>query len=817
MTVAVESGTLTLLADVNNLLWTCGNDIVGGSYCLSMDITYHAQKQSFLFPWPVTTSILTGNDVNRVYVSGRAATDNSMKTDVADCLIVSTFLSCTVQSFVETSLVGGAYVPFVDKVIYVGSTQTVYGQISIVDATANAVRSFIYSSNMMSSISMMHVLSSPVFIGGFVAGTCVSAAGINYIYAGMVRSDSGVMTGMYIAPSSGSILNSAELVNAMALEYANPDSFIAGGIELSDGAGLQAYLLCVNSLYRRVIYGVRYTLSTYRRVLSEGSIATSAVVGMVLVEKALYLLINIQLSASMYIVSILKTDSTTGMIDQQVQIYSHNSSIHCADIISIGLRLFMACTLQQFQNTTTQSVVIAVNRELIFSQLPEGFIKLEQETFVAQRTAFKGNSLPLVMKVAERETASYTFSTADGSPTLHPSIASTIMPTHHPSQVPSGQPSSNPTAAPSVSPQPTSQPSSSGPTNTYKPTVKPTQRPTPLPSVEVTCKPSRVPSGSPTIPPSIYPTPTPSACPSTAPSSSRPTLLPSAKRTRHPTVRSTSPPTVTPSINPTISPTQGTAENQRKSYQAHESAMLGYAVAGLLGLGSLYQLLRWCRYKIHKAKEDKKRVREMLAQNLPGKPRYPIFTATAGLCCSLDIEVPEQVEHSRGDTSAVVTKDPAATVSVPPLTFKGPGAYVNGPAAFVDLEANIASKEQKKDKGTEVEEVEQQDKPVAMNEASQQGDVSDLSEASDNSEVATNHSDDVVLSEESEHSYEEIGSEGSYIPYGSDESWVGEPSDNSDVVYSISEDGTSYSVSEGGDVDGSYDGESVEELHQGSD
>ena len=535
---------------------------------------------------------------------------------------------------------------------------------------------------------------------------------------------------------------------------------------------------------------------------------TSAVKGMVLVEKALYVLINIQLSASEYSVSLLRTDSTTGMIDQQVQIYSDNSSICCADIISIGLRLFMACTLQQYQNTSTQSVVIAVNRELTFSQLPEGFMRLEKETFVAQRTAFKGNSLPLVMKVAERQTTSYTFSTADGSPTLHPSTASTIMPTHHPSQVPSAQPSSSPTAAPLVSPQPTSHPSSSGPTNTYKPTITPTQRPTVVPSVKVTSKPSRVPSRSPTIPPSISPTPTPSGCPSTTPSSSRPTLVPSAKPTRHPTVRSTSPPTASPSTNPTLSPTQGTAQNQRKGYQARESAMLGYAVAGLLGLGFLYQLLRWCRYKVRKAKEDKKRVREMLAQNLPGKPRYPIFTATAGLCCSLDIEVPEQVDHARGDTSAVVTMAPAADVTVPSLTFKGQGANVNGPTDFVDLEANILSTEQKKEKGTEVGEVEQQDKPVAMNEASQQGDISDLSEASNNSEVTTNHSDEIVLSEESEHCYEEIGSEGSYGL------WDGEPSDDVDVVYSISEDGTSEIVSEGEDLDISRDGESVEELLQ---
>jgi len=58
------------------------------------------------------------------------------------------------------------------------------------------------------------------------------------------------MMGMYIAPTSGNILNSAELVNAMVLEPLNPDSFLAGGLQLNDGNGVQGYLLSVNSIYR---------------------------------------------------------------------------------------------------------------------------------------------------------------------------------------------------------------------------------------------------------------------------------------------------------------------------------------------------------------------------------------------------------------------------------------------------------------------------------------------------------------------------------------------------------------------------------------
>jgi len=69
----------------------------------------------------------------------------------------------------------------------------------------------------------------------------------------MMRTDSGLITAMYILPASGSILNSAELVNAMALEHVKPDSFIAGGMELSDGLGMHAYVVRANSLFHSVL------------------------------------------------------------------------------------------------------------------------------------------------------------------------------------------------------------------------------------------------------------------------------------------------------------------------------------------------------------------------------------------------------------------------------------------------------------------------------------------------------------------------------------------------------------------------------------
>ncbi len=121
---------------------------------------------------------------------------------------------------------------------------------------------------------------------------------------------------------------------------------------------------------------------------------------------------------------------------------------------------------------------------------------------------------------------------------------------------------------------------------------------------------------------------------------------------------------------------------------ARESAILGYSVAALLGLGCLYQLYRWCLYKVRKVKEDKKRVNEMLAQGLPGKLRYPIFSATAGLCCAIDAgDMEENVsETPKAVPNTVPTSEKAKTKR---STYTGLGANMDGPAIFIDLEANI--------------------------------------------------------------------------------------------------------------------------------
>eukprot|EP01032_Pedospumella_encystans_P039161 gene39161-biopygen2852 len=172
------------------------------------------------------------------------------------------------------------------------------------------------------------------YIGSFTAGTSVSATGaVNSIVAGVVRTDSGKLTLMRVVPASGSILNTAELVNAMALEDSQPDSFIAGGLKLSgDDTGLHAYLLRVNALFGAVLYGTRYRatssvtgadvtlIGNNRRVMSEVNAFSSLTRGMVRIDSTLYMIVDVIQNVNKSSVTVMHLDMQTGLILQQVHL-----------------------------------------------------------------------------------------------------------------------------------------------------------------------------------------------------------------------------------------------------------------------------------------------------------------------------------------------------------------------------------------------------------------------------------------------------------------------------------------------------------------
>jgi len=399
---------------------------------------------------------------------------------------------------------------------------------------------------------------------------------------------------MYITPASGgTIVNSAELVNAMALEYTQPDSFIGGGLQRTGEASVSAYFVCVNALYQSVRYGKRFRIipsvgNTESRRLSITPIYSSVVKSLLQVDSVLYVLIS--WNASQHSVpnrvSIVKTDLSTGDIVQQVHLLTNTVSLYCTDMNSAGLYIVLACSMRHSTNIT-QPFMISADRQLTFSELPSTVWKYTNTIFAADSVAFHRTKIPVSVENTVITTTDYTFSSLDGSPTVQPTTVSTSKPSVAPSGAPSGQPSSSPSAGPSVSPQPSSQPSTSGPTNTYKPTVKPSLRPTSSPTVTPTVSPSnhptQLPTARPTLQPSRPPTPRPSV---------NPTILPSRAPQCKPTLKPTAAPTVTQSRAPSLNAVGAglLAESVDDNSTVNETVfILLYVLGGLTALYGLYR------------------------------------------------------------------------------------------------------------------------------------------------------------------------------------------------------------------------------------
>ena len=617
MTPIYNNLTVNTMGLINNDIWVCGEKNHSAS-CTTLDSTSGVVGLSYRFPWIDAIKAIQTSDLNRIVIRGQTvATQGTINSEVASCYKEQSLqLNCVAKTFYETEYTAATFVPFPNKLLFIG-VWNAHVIVSIIDVATPSdsfpgQKHFTYMFKSMQTVTIAHLHSPPVFIGGFFAGTGVSTGSLNSIVVGVVRTDSGGMGTVYCTPSSGTILNSVDLVNAMTLEYEHPDTFIAGGLQLSDGAGIHSYLLRVNAFFGSVKYFVRYRvyLNGYsdsseggnRRALSEPvTTYTSVTRCMVKVESAIYMIVGVNQRRNQTCPSltVLKADIATGLILQQVHVSSPSACISCTDITasSDNSYLYLACSVQA-DASRTEAVVIATDTMLQFPKLPVRFTQHTQSVFMEEMVPFRSFPLPVTSKRTDLLSQDYAFSTADGTPTLRPSTVPTRPPSPQPSSAPSGQPSSSPTSAPSVSPQPTSQPSSSGPTNTYKPTVKPTQRPT------------RVPSATPTASPSEQPTIIPTARLSTKPSPV-PSNQPSATRTTAPTRPPTAKPTTKPSSLPSAKPTQNltslssaadvvTATVGSSSYNADDPVMIFlYVFAGLIGVWCVYQSLQCCARAQH--------------------------------------------------------------------------------------------------------------------------------------------------------------------------------------------------------------------------
>ena len=78
----------------------------------------------------------------------------------------------------------------------------------------------------------------------------------------------------------------------------------------------------------------------------------------------------------------------------------------------------------------------------------------------------------------------------------------------------------------------------------------------------------------------------------------------------------------------------------------------------------------------------------MIAQDLPNKPRYPIFSAVASLCHTLNAEETSDDLNAEGTEVRPAKNITAGPSSAPPINTTIQ-TYLDGSARFVDLEANV--------------------------------------------------------------------------------------------------------------------------------
>ena len=673
------------LAYLDDVVWVCGTraDKEGpGVTCFRLD-DFNTLS---VFQLPFSgAEFLARRNTKNILIGGRGVVDTN--AEVGLCEYVDTQLLCDATSYADTHFTAGTFVSIAERLVHVGTYQS-QASISVVDQVSNQIRSYVYSSTKMKHISFLETRNPANFIGSVLSGVCENLASVTFILAGMVRTDSGAMTGMYLAPASGLIINKSGLVNAMALEDLGPDSFIIGGLELSDGAGMHAYLVRVNTLYYSILYGVRYSLrevdSGGRRILQGNTGRSSVGKGIVLLDEDTYLMIEYSTLQNTTALAVLRTDSATGRIDTQVQISSETASLFCTDIIFAETSLIIACSVR-YNATAALTMLIYADKELSLSQLPPGFARDLSTTFVAESVLFHRSVLAMAAQRASSVTAQYSFHADDGVVSSAPTVRPTRVPSVSPSSTPSCEPSSSPTATPSVSPQPTSQPSSSGPTNTYKPTVKPTLQPSRVPSNAPTRSPSRNPTASATVQPTIQPSANPSVLPSVVASkapSCAPTCFPSRKPSAQPTARSSS---LIPSHVPTVSPTK-VSITRSSAFSTYQLVLIIVgAVAGAMVLILILQQVRQTFSScVRMVVKEERRMEFALKYNdaAAATPRWWYTLLVCAGCVSHAPATPAPTTASVGDGDIGKERStrPGAKVDIR-STSQDQGAHAVGPAS----------------------------------------------------------------------------------------------------------------------------------------
>lgn len=117
---------------------------------------------------------------------------------------------------------------------------------------------------------------------------------------------------------------------------------------------------------------------------------------------------------------------------------------------------------------------------------------------------------------------------------------------------------------------------------------------------------------------------------------------------------------------------------------------------GLFGLWLLYYLRQWCSYKLEGVQSDANRALYAASMDAKPKPRFPIFSYIVSCFVTVKgvevdfmpiktedtVRVPKRAKDERSNASS-------SNEYVEGNVYSGVGAYMDGPAANRDLEANL--------------------------------------------------------------------------------------------------------------------------------
>jgi len=651
------------VALVNSEVWSCGRGASNASQsCTVMDGASGDVFAQYALPWNEITEVVGNGDSNSVLISGRQNASSSLRgDDIARCQISRSLLNCEVKTFSGVLYGATSLIPHTRQIIMAG-TKGGNPVVTVADSKLNTIQSYTYTAPGVESLTIDNLHSVPAFLGTFVAGSCVSTNSLEHknLMFGWIRSYTGVLVATSLIPTSTNVVLSGEsMTQAIAMDVTQLDMFVAGGLQLSDNAGTNAYTVRVNALYQSVLYGVRYRYSVggSRRALLDSAGAVSSVVkGLALADTALYVLVQISSNGHRTSVAVLKTNAASGAILQQALVEGSavNSSISCSNIVRAAFAFAIGCTVE-YSATHVEATVVSISSDLSFSKLPVGFVRVSDARLRAESIGFTSNPLPVVASsIFLRAMQSELNSTRDSytrifPPTVMPTEApvtipsswptawSSLFPSSSPSSAPSSQPSISLSAAPSVSPQPSSQPSTGGPTITNRPTRKPTITPSCRPTSAPTVRPSRRPTTTPTARPTRQPTLfslAPSAQPTYAPSL-EPTPLPSTLRP------SSSRPSIALSQTPTEAPTvsSGGSGSEVTAY------VIGCSVVGGL---LLVCLGAW--FYFAKSRQNK----DAINQSLKTGARMPSFSTSSAGSVKMTTILPRTIANNRYNSPRVV-------------------------------------------------------------------------------------------------------------------------------------------------------------------